>query len=145
MEHVGESHWTGWEAQLTNIAPPRLGSRASGFYNRGPGRRRISWKEACSLIGMKPLEVMADYKSGTNSPLSNKTVGGVQMAHVAVDRETGIVKMKKFVAVQDMGLVVSPTQAESQIYGSVIMGIAYALFESRIQPRICRDRWHGEK
>jgi xanthine dehydrogenase YagR molybdenum-binding subunit len=41
--------------------------------------------------------------------------------------------MKKFVAVQDMGLVVSPTQAESQIYGSVIMGIAYALFESRIQ------------
>ena len=54
------------------------------------------------------------------------------MAHVAVDRETGVVKMKKFVAVQDMGLVISPKQADSQINGAVIMGIAYALFEQRI-------------
>ena len=31
-----------------------------------------------------------------------------------------------------MGLVVSPQQAESQINGAIIMGIAYALFEQRI-------------
>jgi xanthine dehydrogenase YagR molybdenum-binding subunit len=54
------------------------------------------------------------------------------MAHVAVDTETGVVKMKKFVAVQDVGLVVCRTQAESQVYGSAIMGIAGALFEQRI-------------
>ena len=40
--------------------------------------------------------------------------------------------MKKFVAVQDMGLIISPTQAESQINGAIIMGIAAALFEQRI-------------
>ena len=57
------------------------------------------------------------------------SVGGVQMAHVAVDKDTGIIKMKKFVAVQDMGLVVNRKTAESQIYGAVIMGIAYSLFE----------------
>ncbi|MFO0871465.1 MAG: molybdopterin cofactor-binding domain-containing protein, partial [Pirellulales bacterium] len=78
------------------------------------------------------LEVAGSYKRGTPSPLSNSTVGGVQMAHVQVDKETGVVKMKKFVAVQDMGLVVARKQAESQIYGAVIMGIAYALFEERI-------------
>ena len=54
------------------------------------------------------------------------------MAHVAVDRETGIVKMKKFVAVQDMGLIINRQAAISQIYGAVIMGISYALFEERI-------------
>ena len=54
------------------------------------------------------------------------------MVHVAVDRDTGEVKMKKFVAVQDMGLVVNPKTAESQIYGAAIMGIAYALYEQRI-------------
>ena len=54
------------------------------------------------------------------------------MAEVEVDRETGVVKMKKFVAVQDMGLVVNRKTAASQIYGAVIMGIAYALFEERI-------------
>lgn len=54
------------------------------------------------------------------------------MAHVSVDKETGVVKLKKFVAVQDMGLVVNRKTAESQIYGAVIMGIAYALFEQRL-------------
>ena len=40
--------------------------------------------------------------------------------------------MKKFVAVQDMGLVINRKTADSQIYGAMIMGIAYALFEERI-------------
>jgi xanthine dehydrogenase YagR molybdenum-binding subunit len=57
------------------------------------------------------------------------------MAEVAVDRETGVVKMKKFVAVQDIGLVINRQTAASQVYGSVIMGIAYALFEERIMDK----------
>src|SRR5262245_15573456 len=96
-----------------------------------PGKA-VPWKEACSLLGMTPLEVKGDFARGTRSPLSNSQVGGVQMAHVEVDKETGVVKMKKFVAVQDMGLIISPQQAESQINGAIIMGIAYALFEQRI-------------
>jgi xanthine dehydrogenase YagR molybdenum-binding subunit len=124
--------------KIIDLAATKLGVeaaslRAVGGKIVGSGGKSLAWKEACSLLGMKPLEVTGDYKSGTKSPLSNVTVGGVQMAHVAVDRETGVIKMKKFVAVQDMGLVVCPTQSESQIYGAVIMGIAYALFESRIQ------------
>jgi len=94
--------------------------------------KSVSWKEACSLLGMMPLEEKADYARGTRSPLSSSQVGGVQMAHVEVDKETGVVRMKKFVAVQDMGLVISPQQAESQINGAIIMGIAYSLFEQRI-------------
>ena len=66
------------------------------------------------------------------SSLSNAGVGGVQMAHVEVDRETGVVRMKKFVAVQDQGLVINPKCCSSQIYGAVIMGIAAALYEQRI-------------
>ena len=54
------------------------------------------------------------------------------MAEVEVDRETGVVRMKKFVCVQDMGLVVNRKTAASQIYGAMIMGIAYSLFEERI-------------
>lgn len=98
----------------------------------GTPDKGVSWKEACTLLGMKPLEVKGEYNRGTASPLSNSQVGGVQMAHVAVDRETGVVKIIKFVAVQDIGLVISPEQAISQINGAVIMGIATALFEQRI-------------
>lgn len=98
----------------------------------GDKSKSLSWKEACSLLGMNPLEVKAKGAPGPKSKLSSSGVGGVQMAEVAVDRETGIVKMKKFVTVQDMGLVVNRKTAASQIYGAMIMGIAYALFEERI-------------
>ena len=56
-------------------------------------------------------------------------VGGVQMADVSVDTETGIVTVNEMVAVQDIGLVISLKTAESQVYGALIMGITYALFE----------------
>jgi xanthine dehydrogenase YagR molybdenum-binding subunit len=92
----------------------------------------MTWQQACSLLGMKPLEVSASHVRGTPSPLSNERVGGVQMAHVEVDRETGIVRMKKFVAVQDQGLVINPKTCESQIFGAVCMGISAALYEQRI-------------
>ena len=94
--------------------------------------KSITWKKACSLLGMKPLEVTATHRRGDPSPLSNSGVGGVQMAHVEVDRETGVVRMKKFVAVQDQGLVINPKTCTSQINGAVIMGIAAALFEHRL-------------
>jgi xanthine dehydrogenase YagR molybdenum-binding subunit len=74
---------------------------------------------------------------GENNPrnpggLMSSGVGGVQMADVSVDTETGIVKMNKFVAVQDCGLIINPKLAESQIHGAAIMGICAALFEERV-------------
>ena len=95
--------------------------------------KSLSWKEACSLLGMAPLETQGNYVRGqTKTTLSSAQVAGVQMAEVAVDLETGVVKMKKYVAVQDIGLVVNRKTAASQIYGAAIMGIAFSLFEERI-------------
>jgi xanthine dehydrogenase YagR molybdenum-binding subunit len=99
---------------------------------KGQNDKSLSWKEACNLLGMRPLEVTATYQRGAQSPLSNSGVGGVQMAHVAVDKETGVVRIKKIVAVQDIGLVVNPHLATSQINGALVMAIAYALFEQRL-------------
>jgi len=100
--------------------------------DKGDSSKSISWKKACSLLGLKPLEVVSDYRRGTASPLTSSGVAGVQMAHVEVDKETGVIRIKKFVAVQDQGLVINPKTCKSQIYGAVIMGIAAALYEHRI-------------
>jgi xanthine dehydrogenase YagR molybdenum-binding subunit len=81
---------------------------------------------------MQPIDVTGSHKRGEASPLSSEGVCGVQMAEVAVDRETGVIKVKNFVAVQDQGLVINPKTCESQIYGAVIMGIAAALYEHRL-------------
>jgi xanthine dehydrogenase YagR molybdenum-binding subunit len=124
--------------QLLAKAAPKLGTTADKLEAKnsriqviGDADKSLSWKEACALLGVTPIEATGRHAGGA-SELSSSQVAGVQMAEVAVDKETGVVKMKKFVAVQDMGLIINPKTAESQIYGAVIMGIAYALFEERI-------------
>jgi xanthine dehydrogenase YagR molybdenum-binding subunit len=62
-------------------------------------------------------------------------VGGVQVAEVKVDTETGIVKVSNFWAVQDCGMIINKLGCESQVAGGVIMGVNYALFEECIYDR----------
>ncbi len=114
------------------VAADTLEAVGGKIRDRNNPAKNLTWQKACSLLGLKPLETTASYVRGTPSPLSNSGVAGVQMAHVEVDRETGVIRMKKFVAVQDQGLVINPKTCKSQIYGAVIMGIAAALFEERI-------------
>ncbi len=109
-----------------------LEAREGRIQVKNDPKKSLSWKEACSLLGMMPLEVKGEFKRRDDQGLSSSGVGGVQMAEVEVDRDTGVVRMKKFVMVQDMGLVINPQCAKSQMYGAAIMGIAYALFEQRI-------------
>jgi len=95
--------------------------------------RSLSWKEACSRIGAMPLTVRGKNPDRTKPPdLTNSGVGGVQMADVSVDTETGIARVNKMVAVQDCGLMVDLKTAESQVRGALIMGISYALYEEKI-------------
>ena len=60
----------------------------------------------------------------------------MQIADVEVDVETGVVKLKKLVAVQDCGLIINPKTAESQIYGACILSIAASLYEERVMDQI---------
>ena len=95
--------------------------------------RSLSWKEACSKIGAMPMTIRGKNPDKSKPPdLTNSGVGGVQMADVSVDTETGIVRVNKMVAVQDCGLVIDVKTAESQVLGALIMGISYALYEEKI-------------
>src|SRR5499427_9735294 len=57
------------------------------------------------------------------------------MADVEVATETGLVRVKGIVCVQDCGLVVNRLASISQINGGIIMGIGFALYEERILDR----------
>jgi len=95
---------------------------------------KITWKDACAALG--PNSIVARGKNVPNESraahLIDQGVGGVQIADVSVDVETGIVTINEMVAVQDVGLIVSLKTAESQVYGALIMGITYALFEEAV-------------
>jgi CO/xanthine dehydrogenase Mo-binding subunit len=57
---------------------------------------------------------------------------GVQVAEVAVDVETGEIRVDKVVAIHDVGRVINRLGAESQVEGGIIQGIGHTLSEERI-------------
>ncbi|MCI0744254.1 MAG: xanthine dehydrogenase family protein molybdopterin-binding subunit [Verrucomicrobia subdivision 3 bacterium] len=95
---------------------------------------RISWKDACAALGVMPITKRGTQtrNEGKAKGFTNEGVGGVQIADVSVDIETGVVTLNEMVAVQDCGLIVNLKLTESQVYGALIMGITYALYEEAV-------------
>jgi xanthine dehydrogenase YagR molybdenum-binding subunit len=57
---------------------------------------------------------------------------GAQFAEVEVDTRTGVVRVLRLTAVHDVGRVINPLLARSQLEGGIIQGLGFALFEERI-------------
>src|SRR6185437_10371689 len=117
---------------------PHLGVEASTLtasngrvHVAGNPSKGMAWKDACKLIGTEPISVDAEWAEG----LSSTGTSGVQFTEVTVDIETGIVKVKRILTVQDCGLIVDRLTSESQVHGGIIGAINFALFEDRILDR----------
>ncbi|HZU21489.1 MAG TPA: xanthine dehydrogenase family protein molybdopterin-binding subunit [Terriglobales bacterium] len=117
-------------APALGTTPDKLVARNGKIFVEGDESKALTWKQACAKIGPMPITVQGKNPGPEN--LTNSGVGGVQMADVSVDTETGIVKVNKMVAVQDCGLVIDLKTAESQVLGALVMGVSYALFEEKI-------------
>jgi carbon-monoxide dehydrogenase large subunit len=57
---------------------------------------------------------------------------GTHLCAVEVDTETGFVRIRKYVAVDDVGKVVNPLVVEGQVHGGVAQGVAQALYEEAV-------------
>ncbi|HYK91170.1 MAG TPA: xanthine dehydrogenase family protein molybdopterin-binding subunit [Acidobacteriota bacterium] len=118
-------------APALNADPGNLEAVGGKIRVKGDPAKSLSWKQACAKLGVTPISVTAQNKAGKDE-LTNSGVGGVQMAEVTVDTETGIVRIENMVAVQDAGYLINLKTAESQVYGAMIMGISYALYEEKV-------------
>lgn len=118
-------------------APPgELEAVGGKIQVKGNPSKSITWQAACKKLGTKTIQEMGENAQRGPGGLINGGAGGVQIADVSVDTETGLVKMNRMVAVQDCGLIINPKTAESQVYGAVMLSIAGALFEERIMDQI---------
>lgn len=103
------------------------------------GTASMSFKEAARKTATQTIVTRADrsedYEGSAvqagEMTISRHGIGGVQFAEVAVDTETGAVKVERVVAVHDCGRPINPKLIESQIHGGVIQGVSYALYEER--------------
>ena len=57
---------------------------------------------------------------------------GTHLCAVEVDTETGMVTIRSYVAVDDVGKVVNPLIVDGQVHGGIAQGIAQALYEEGV-------------
>ena len=129
----------------TLIAPARRRRRRWGRRCAPPRRTRGEQiEEIAEQRGLKgaPLAEVVDVLEdaqilgkgarGPNPTGMQVLTFGVQVAEVAVDIETGEVWVERIAAVHDVGRVINPLGASSQIEGGIIQGIGHTLSEERL-------------
>ena len=57
---------------------------------------------------------------------------GTHLCAMEVDTDTGLVKIRKYACVDDIGTIVNPLIVEGQVHGGLAQGIAQALYEEAV-------------
>lgn len=93
------------------------------------GARRLSFAEVTRKLGN--VMIMGHGSRGPNPSGVGLASFGVQCAEVEVDIETRKVRVVRIVAVHDVGRVINPLLARSQMEGAILQALGFASGEER--------------
>ena len=116
-------------ADVLEISPDDLTMRDGRIRSRD-GALDVDVTEVTGKLGNATID-----GTGTRGPNPDGfrvNTFGCQIAQVAVDPGIGVVTVERIVAVHDVGRIVNPLAASSQLEGGVIQGVGYALTEELI-------------
>jgi CO/xanthine dehydrogenase Mo-binding subunit len=91
-----------------------------------------SWplEEVTGLL--EDAQILGKGSRGPNPTGMRVLTFGVQVADVAIDIETGEVQVERIAAIHDVGRVINPLGAQSQVEGGIIQGVGHTLSEERL-------------
>lgn len=92
----------------------------------GVPSRSVDWADVARAASKEQVELFAEddfSQEGGTYP------SGTHFAVVEVDTETGQVRLRRMVAVDDCGTIVNPLIVAGQIHGGLAQGVAQALYE----------------
>jgi xanthine dehydrogenase YagR molybdenum-binding subunit len=85
------------------------------------------------LVGLlEDAQILGKGARGPNPAGMSVLTFGVQVVEVAVDVETGEVRVERVAAAHDVGRIINPLGARSQVEGGIIQGIGHTLSEQRL-------------
>jgi CO/xanthine dehydrogenase Mo-binding subunit len=85
------------------------------------------------IVGvLEESQILGKGARGPNPTGMSVLTFGVHVVEVAVDVETGEVQVERVAAIHDVGRIVNPLGASSQVEGGVIQGIGHTLSEDRL-------------
>ena len=118
-------------AHLLEVSPSDLEWKDHKFQVKGvPDKAKTMQEIAFAAYtnlppGMEPGLEAVDYYDPPNMTYPF----GSYICVVDIDKDTGEVKIRRFVAVDDCGTIINPMIVEGQIHGGLTMGLAPALLE----------------
>jgi xanthine dehydrogenase YagR molybdenum-binding subunit len=91
-----------------------------------------SWplEEVTGLL--EDAQILGKGARGPNPTGMRVLTFGIQVADVSVDIETGEVRVDRIAAIHDVGRVINPLGARSQVEGGIIQGVGHTLTEERL-------------
>ena len=100
------------------------------------GNQRMTLQEA-AFASYVPADYPPDLEPGLSEkafydPQNFTYPAGTHIAEVEIDKETGVVRLVNFVAVDDFGTVINPMIVDGQVHGGVAQGVGQALLEHGI-------------
>jgi CO/xanthine dehydrogenase Mo-binding subunit len=85
------------------------------------------------LVGLlENAQILGKGARGPNPAGMSVLTFGVQVVEVAVDVETGEIRVERVAAAHDVGRIINPLGARSQVEGGIIQGIGHTLSEQRL-------------
>jgi len=122
--------------QILSVAAPLLRSEPAGLRLQGgaavaPNGQSVGLDRVCqrAMYESNQFQISA---TASFVPSESPPPFLANFAEVAVDRELGLVKIVRYVAVADCGVAIHPKLAEGQLEGSIANGIGYALTEEML-------------
>jgi 4-hydroxybenzoyl-CoA reductase subunit alpha len=129
-------------AQEHGLNPDDLDIVAEEVINTQDGAAVLSFDKAIELcysfnygeqiIGRgsyNPKTTPVDFRTGEGN-VSGSYGFECQIVEVEVNTDTGAIKIIKLWDAHDVGKAINPSSVESQVEGSVVMGLGYSLFEN---------------
>jgi carbon-monoxide dehydrogenase large subunit len=97
------------------------------------GRKRVTIQDV-ALAAHLARELPPDTEPGLSAtyffePKNFTFPFGTHICVVEIDRETGEVKLRRYVAVDDCGRVINPLLVDGQVQGGIVQSIGQALYE----------------
>ena len=123
-------------AHLLEASPDDLEFAGGRFSVRGDPEASKSLRDvAVAAFAAHDLPEQADpvlLAEATFDPENFSYPHGTHLCAAEVDTHTGFVKVRSYVAVDDVGRAVNPLIVEGQIHGGVTQGLAQALYEEAV-------------
>lgn len=99
-----------------------------GIFSAPGSNRRLTLMEAADLARQKGRKDLLRHEKRTQ--LAGRSFpNGAHLCEVEIDPETGALRLDRYLAVDDLGVLMHPQLAEGQVHGGVVQGFGQAVTE----------------